>query len=182
MAFHLHCLQCFRSPSVPSVVPVDKIIYKILHSPMASTVRISDTGRILLGELAQETHSSMTEVLDAALDAPTAATVFSSKPTRLTPPWLPNPQSWRPIFKNWTHLRAQRSTDLRKRPHDTYPSITSLLNVGKSPPLPWPKLQTGSVSSSACETDGGKEGMDRLAGYPGGTAATLLTFSPGMGP
>ena len=69
MAFHLHCLQCFRSPSVPSVVPVDKIIYKILHSPMASTVRISDTGRILLGELAQETHSSMTEVLDAALDA-----------------------------------------------------------------------------------------------------------------
>ena len=35
---------------------------------MPATVRISDTGRSMLGELADQTHSSMTEVLDIALD------------------------------------------------------------------------------------------------------------------
>jgi len=35
---------------------------------MPTTVRISDAGRSLLGELARQSSSSMTEVLDAALD------------------------------------------------------------------------------------------------------------------
>lgn len=35
---------------------------------MPATVRISDSGRTLLGELATQTHVSMTVVLDAALE------------------------------------------------------------------------------------------------------------------
>ncbi len=35
---------------------------------MPATVRISDQGRSLLGDLAAQTSTSMTEVLDAALD------------------------------------------------------------------------------------------------------------------
>lgn len=35
---------------------------------MPTTVRISDRGRFLLGDLATQTSTSMTEVLDAALD------------------------------------------------------------------------------------------------------------------
>jgi hypothetical protein len=35
---------------------------------MPATVRISDSGRALLGELATETQGSMTAVLDAALE------------------------------------------------------------------------------------------------------------------
>jgi hypothetical protein len=35
---------------------------------MPSTVRISDSSRILLGELAREAGKSMTDILDAALE------------------------------------------------------------------------------------------------------------------
>lgn len=35
---------------------------------MPATVRISDSGRSLLGELATQTHCSTTEILDAALE------------------------------------------------------------------------------------------------------------------
>jgi predicted transcriptional regulator len=36
---------------------------------MPSTVRISDHGRDLLGQLAEQTGSTMTEILDAALES-----------------------------------------------------------------------------------------------------------------
>ena len=40
-----------------------------LYCAMATTVRITPHGHVLLGELARETGSPMTEILDAALES-----------------------------------------------------------------------------------------------------------------
>jgi hypothetical protein len=52
----------------PPHLKVDKSVYKKVNPLMPATVRISDAGRSMLGDLATKTHASMTEVLDAALD------------------------------------------------------------------------------------------------------------------
>jgi hypothetical protein len=47
---------------------VDSFVHTRLYSIMATTVRITPHSHELLGELARETGSPMTEVLDAALE------------------------------------------------------------------------------------------------------------------
>lgn len=46
-----------------------KLCTSVYTSTMPTTVRISDHGRHLLGQLAEQSSSTMTEVLDAALDS-----------------------------------------------------------------------------------------------------------------
>src|SRR5690606_7889766 len=50
------------------LVLVDKTANKNIDYFMPSTVRISDSGRTLLSELARDAGKSMTDILDAALE------------------------------------------------------------------------------------------------------------------
>ena len=47
---------------------IDKFVHRNVDSAMPSTVRISTHGRDLLGQLAKQTGSKMTDILDAALE------------------------------------------------------------------------------------------------------------------
>lgn len=56
-------------PEFYAVKEVGRFVHTSVNSAMPATVRISNRGRDLLGQLAQDTGATMTDVLDAALES-----------------------------------------------------------------------------------------------------------------